>query len=65
MKDKKMIKPTIKELMMALPNKNRLEIWQMLENAKFNFCAYHNDDTISKQYDAIISETLEHVEVDQ
>jgi len=60
-----MPKPTIKELLMALPNKNRLEIWEMLKNAKADICAYNDDDTIANQYDAIIKEIGLHIEVDQ
>ena len=56
---------TVKELLMALPNKKRLEIWEMLKIAKEDITAYGDDDTIENLYDAIIKEVCLHVEVEQ
>lgn len=60
-----MPKPTIKELIMALPNKNRLEIWEMLKNAKEDVTGYGDYPEVENQYNAIIKEVCLHVEVDQ
>ena len=60
-----MSRPTIKELLMALPNEKRIEIWKMLEEAKSDVCAYKDTlmhDKIENQYDAIMLEVQLHME---
>ena len=56
--DKKiMTKPTIKELLMALPNKDRIGIYNALKDALANVNAYGDaDGSVLNQYEAIINE---------
>ncbi len=56
-------KATIKTLLMALPNKNRLEIWEMVKQAEAEVCAYNDDDLVENTYNAIFKEIDLHIEV--
>ena len=53
---------TVKELLMALPNRDRFTIWKMLKKAKEDITAYNDDDTIDNLYDALIKEIELHSE---
>jgi len=55
---------TVKELLMALPNRERFTIWEMLNKAREDITAYDDTidiDLIRNQYDAIIKEVESHM----
>jgi hypothetical protein len=63
---KKTTKPTIKELMMAMPNKKRVKIYMMIEETYNELKQYDNmTPDVEKQYQDIIMEVALHIEVEQ